>query len=83
VNFCTRAIKDRFRSKVAQEKKRNPRLGGEKTIDEFREMMKNLNVSRNRSVLTTQLAEANNAVFAQVIYLRVSRNIASKKQEGS
>lgn len=36
--------KDRFVSTIAQEKKRNPRLGGDKTIDEFREIMKNLNL---------------------------------------
>jgi sulfur dioxygenase len=35
---------DRFVSTIAQEKKRNPRLGGDKTIDEFREIMKNLNL---------------------------------------
>lgn len=36
--------KDRFVSTIAQEKKRNPRLGGDKTIDEFREIMKNLHL---------------------------------------
>lgn len=36
--------KDRFVSSIAQEKKRNPRLGGEKTIEEFREIMANLNL---------------------------------------
>lgn len=36
--------KDRFVSSIAQEKKRNPRLGTEKTIEEFREIMANLNL---------------------------------------
>lgn len=36
--------KDRFVSTIAQEKKRNPRLGEDKTIEEFREIMKNLNL---------------------------------------
>ena len=35
---------DRFVSSIAQEKKRNPRLGGQKTIEEFREIMANLNL---------------------------------------
>lgn len=36
--------KDRFVSSIAQEKKRNPRLGEEKTIEEFRGIMANLNL---------------------------------------
>lgn len=36
--------KDRFVSTIAQEKKRNPRLGGERTIEEFRDLMANLNL---------------------------------------
>jgi sulfur dioxygenase len=36
--------KDRFVTSIAQEKKRNPRLGGEKTMEEFREIMANLNL---------------------------------------
>jgi glyoxylase-like metal-dependent hydrolase (beta-lactamase superfamily II) len=36
--------KERFVSSIAQEKKRNPRLGGAKTQDEFREIMANLNL---------------------------------------
>jgi sulfur dioxygenase len=31
-------------SSIAQEKKRNPRLGGERTLDEFRHIMANLNL---------------------------------------
>lgn len=34
--------KERFVSSIAQEKKRNPRLGGDKTIDEFRQIMAGL-----------------------------------------
>lgn len=34
----------RFVSSIAQEKKRNPRLGAEKTVEEFREIMANLNL---------------------------------------
>lgn len=36
--------KDRFVSSIAQEKKRNPRLGGDKTLEEFKEIMANLNL---------------------------------------
>jgi sulfur dioxygenase len=36
--------KERFVSSVAQEKKRNPRLGGDTTIDEFKHIMANLNL---------------------------------------
>lgn len=36
--------KGRFVSSIAQEKKRNPRLGGEKTLDEFKYIMENLNL---------------------------------------
>ena len=36
--------KERYVSTIAQEKKRNPRLGGERTLDEFREIMANLNL---------------------------------------
>jgi len=36
--------KDRHVSTIAQEKKRNPRLGGERTLEEFREIMVNLNL---------------------------------------
>lgn len=36
--------KDRFVSTIAQEKKRNPRLGGDKTLEEFREIMAYLNL---------------------------------------
>lgn len=36
--------KDRFVSSIAQEKKRNPRLGQDKTLEEFREIMANLNL---------------------------------------
>lgn len=36
--------KHRFVSSIAQEKKRNPRLGEEKTLEEFREIMANLNL---------------------------------------
>jgi sulfur dioxygenase len=36
--------KDRHVSTIAQEKKRNPRLGQNKTMDEFREIMANLNL---------------------------------------
>lgn len=35
---------NRWVSSVMQEKKRNPRLGGERTIDEFREIMAGLNL---------------------------------------
>lgn len=34
--------KERFVSSIAQEKKRNPRLGGDKSIEEFRQIMANL-----------------------------------------
>lgn len=34
----------RFVSSIAQEKKRNPRLGGEKTLEEFRDIMAKLNL---------------------------------------
>jgi sulfur dioxygenase len=34
----------RFLSSIAQEKKRNPRLGGERTVDEFRAIMASLNL---------------------------------------
>ncbi|WP_211471518.1 MBL fold metallo-hydrolase [Collimonas humicola] len=33
---------NRFVSSIAQEKKRNPRLGGEKTLEDFKEIMANL-----------------------------------------
>jgi sulfur dioxygenase len=36
--------KDRFVSTIAQEKKRNPRLGGDKTLEEFKAIMANLNL---------------------------------------
>lgn len=36
--------KDRFVSTIAQEKKRNPRLGGDKTLEEFKGIMANLNL---------------------------------------
>ena len=36
--------KDRHVSTISQEKKRNPRLGGERTLEEFREIMANLNL---------------------------------------
>lgn len=36
--------KDRYISTIAQEKKRNPRLGQGKTLEEFREVMANLNL---------------------------------------
>ncbi|MGV3742471.1 MAG: MBL fold metallo-hydrolase [Burkholderiaceae bacterium] len=36
--------KDRFVSTILQEKKRNPRVGQNKTLDEFREIMANLNL---------------------------------------
>lgn len=36
--------KDRHVSTIAQEKKRNPRLGQDKTLEEFREIMANLNL---------------------------------------
>jgi glyoxylase-like metal-dependent hydrolase (beta-lactamase superfamily II) len=36
--------KDRHVSSIAQEKKRNPRLGGERTLEEFRNIMANLNL---------------------------------------
>lgn len=36
--------KDRYVSTIAQEKKRNPRLGQDKTLEEFREIMANLNL---------------------------------------
>jgi glyoxylase-like metal-dependent hydrolase (beta-lactamase superfamily II) len=36
--------KERFVSSIAQEKRRNPRLGGDKTIEEFRDIMANLNL---------------------------------------
>lgn len=35
----------RFVSSIAQEKKRNPRLGGEKTLNDFKYIMENLNLS--------------------------------------
>lgn len=35
---------NRFVSSIAQEKKRNPRLGGEKTLEDFKEIMANLNL---------------------------------------
>lgn len=35
---------DRHVSTIAQEKKHNPRLGGERTIEEFRDIMANLNL---------------------------------------
>lgn len=36
--------RDRFVSSIAQEKKRNPRLGGERTLEEFRQIMAGLNL---------------------------------------
>ena len=36
--------KERFVSSIAQEKRRNPRLGSEKTVEEFRHIMANLNL---------------------------------------
>lgn len=36
--------KERFVSSIAQEKKRNPRLGGDRTVDEFRAIMAGLNL---------------------------------------
>ena len=36
--------KDRHVSSIAQEKKRNPRLGGERTLEEFKNIMANLNL---------------------------------------
>lgn len=36
--------KERYVSTIAQEKKRNPRLGGERSLEEFREIMANLNL---------------------------------------
>jgi glyoxylase-like metal-dependent hydrolase (beta-lactamase superfamily II) len=36
--------KERFVSSIAQEKKRNPRLGGDKTLEEFKHIMANLNL---------------------------------------
>ena len=36
--------KDRFVSSIAQEKKRNPRLGNGRTLEEFRDIMANLNL---------------------------------------
>ena len=36
--------KERFVSSIAQEKKRNPRLGGDTTIEEFRAIMNNLDL---------------------------------------
>jgi glyoxylase-like metal-dependent hydrolase (beta-lactamase superfamily II) len=36
--------KNRFVSTIEQEKKRNPRLGGDKTLEEFKEIMANLNL---------------------------------------
>ena len=35
---------ERFVSSIAQEKKRNPRLGGDKTLEEFKVIMANLNL---------------------------------------
>lgn len=42
--FPAHDYKNRFVSSIAQEKKRNPRLGGGKTLEEFREIMANLNL---------------------------------------
>ena len=36
--------KERYVSSIAQEKRRNPRLGSEKTLEEFRHIMANLNL---------------------------------------
>lgn len=36
--------KDRYVSSIAQEKKRNPRLGEDKTLEQFKEIMANLNL---------------------------------------
>ena len=36
--------KDRFVSSIAQEKKRNPRLGCDRTLEDFKEIMANLNL---------------------------------------
>lgn len=38
--------KDRHVSSIAQERKRNPRLGGERTLEEFKNIMANLNLPR-------------------------------------
>ena len=40
----------RFVSSVAQEKTRNPRLGGNRTLDEFRDIMTNLNLPYPRFI---------------------------------
>ena len=42
--------KDRHVSTIAQEKKRNPRLGGELTLEEFREIMASLNLPYPRFI---------------------------------
>ena len=41
---------ERFVSSIAQEKKRNPRLGGDKTLDEFKHTMANLNLPYPRFI---------------------------------
>ena len=41
---------DRFVSSIAQEKRRNPRLGGDKTLDEFKHIMANLNLPYPRFI---------------------------------
>lgn len=42
--------KERHVSTIAQEKKRNPRLGGDKTLEEFREIMAGLNLPYPRFI---------------------------------
>lgn len=42
--------KGRFSSKVGDEKKTNPRLGSGKTVEEFAEIMKNLNLSYPKKI---------------------------------
>jgi hypothetical protein len=42
--------KSRTKSKIGDEKKRNPRLGGEKTKEEFVEIMANLNLSYPKNI---------------------------------
>ena len=42
--FPARDQEDRYVSSVSQEKKRNPRLGLDKILEEFREIMANLNL---------------------------------------
>lgn len=42
--------KERFVSSIAQEKKRNPRLGGQKSLEEFKHIMANLNLPYPRFI---------------------------------